>query len=63
MKQNVSETESNWTFRKYVKTYLQNKKAYLVPHLRHEHFHLILILPVKMVELPQQHANTTFDWL
>ena len=45
MKQNVSETESNWRFRKIVKTFLQNKKAYL------------------MVELPQQHANTTVYWL
>ena len=27
------------------------------------YFHLILILPVKMVELPQQHANTTDQWL
>ena len=44
MKQNVSETESNWRFRKIVKTF-QNKKAYL------------------MVELPQQHANTTVHWL
>ena len=41
MKQNVSETESNRGLRKNVKTFLQNKKAYL------------------MVELPQQHANTT----
>ena len=30
---------------------------------RHGHFHPILILPVKMVELPQQHANTTAHWL
>ena len=29
MKQNVSETESNWRFRKNVKTCLQNKKAWL----------------------------------
>ena len=45
MKQNVSETESNWRFQKNVKTCLQNKKAYL------------------MVELLQQHANTTVHWL
>ena len=51
MKQNVSETESNWRFRKNVKTCLQNKKLYLMPPSRHGHFHLILILPVKMVEL------------
>ena len=57
MKQNVSETESNWRFQKNVKTYLQNKKAYLMPPSRHDHFHPILILPFKMVELPQQHAN------
>ena len=31
--------------------------------LKTSHFHLILILPIKMVELPQQHANTTVHWL
>ena len=30
---------------------------------KHGHFHPILILPVKMVELLQQHANTTVHWL
>ena len=55
MKPNTSETESNWRFRKNVKTRLQNKKSYLMPPSRHGHFHPILILPVKMVELPQQH--------
>ena len=30
---------------------------------RHDHFHTILILPVKMVELPQQYPNTTVHWL
>ena len=34
-----------------------------MPHSRHGHFHLILILSVKMVELPQQPANTTVHWL
>ena len=63
MKQNVSETESNWRFRKNVKTCLQNKKSYLMPPSRHGHFHLILILPVKMVELHQQHKNITVLWL
>ena len=63
MKQNVSETESNWCFRKNVKTFLQNKKSYLMLPSRHGYFHPILILPVKMVELPQQHANTTVHWL
>ena len=29
---------------------------------RHGHFYPILILPVKMVELSQQHANTTVHW-
>ena len=55
MKQNVSETESNWCFRKNVKICLQKKKSYLMPPLRHAHFHPILILPmsVKMVKLPQ----------
>ena len=63
MKQIVSETECNWRFRKNVKTCLQNKKSYLMPPSRHGHFHLILILPVKMVELPQQNANITVYWL
>ena len=57
MKQNVSETESNWHFRKNGKTCLQNKKSYLMLPSRYGHFHLILILPVKMIELTQQHAN------
>ena len=30
---------------------------------RYGHFHLILILPVRMVELSQQHAYTTVHWL
>ena len=63
MKQNVSEAESNWRFQKNVKTCLQKKKAYLIPPSRHGHFHQTLILPVKMVELPQQHTNTTVHWL
>ena len=44
MKQNDSETEGNWGFRKNVKTCLQNKKSYLMPPSRHVHFHPILIL-------------------
>ena len=63
MKQNVSETESNWHFRKNIKICLQNKKLYLMPPSKHGHFHPILILPVKMVELPQQHASTNVHWL
>ena len=63
MKQNVRETESNWHFRKNAKTCLQNKKSYLMPPIRHGCFHPILIVPVKMVELPQQHAKTTVHWL
>ena len=63
MKQNLSETESYWHFQKNVKTCLQNKKSYLVPLSRHSHFHLIIILPVKMIELMQQHANSTVQWL
>ena len=62
MKQNASETESNWRFQKNVKACLQNKEVYLMPHSRHSHFHPILIFPLKMVELPQQHANTV-HWL
>ena len=49
-------------FEKNVKTCLENKKVYLMPYSRHGHFHLILILPVNMVELPQQHANIV-HWL
>ena len=30
---------------------------------RHGYFNPILILPVKMVKLPQQRANTTVHWL
>ena len=63
MKLNVRETESNWRFQKNVKTCLQYKKSYLMLPSRHAHFNPILILPVKMVELPQQFANTTVHWL
>ena len=63
MKQNVSEAESNWHFQKIIKTCLQNKKAYLMLPSRHGHFHPILILPLKMIELPHQHASTTVHWL
>ena len=38
MKQNGSETESNWYFRKNVKRYLQNKKLERIPPSRHDHF-------------------------
>ena len=48
---------------KNVKICLQNTKSYLILPSRHCHFHLILILLVKMVKLPQQHANTTVHWL
>ena len=58
MKLNVSETESG-VFENNAKTNLQIKKSYLMPPSRHDYFHPILILPVKIVELPQQHANTT----
>ena len=52
------QNETDWRFWKNV-TCLQNKKAHLMPTSRHGPFHPILILPLKMVELPQQHANTT----
>ena len=58
MKQNDSETESDWRFWKNVKTCLENKNFYLMPPSIHGHFHLILILPVKVVFLLQKHANT-----
>ena len=38
-------------------------KQEIVSDARHGHFHPILILPVKMIELLQQHANTTVNWL
>ena len=62
MKQNVSETGSKWHFQKNIKTCLQNKKLYLMPLSRHGYFIYILILHVKLVKLPQQHANTTVHW-
>ena len=62
MKQNVSETGSNWRFRKNVKPCLQNKNSYLMPLSRHVHFHPILILHVKIVKLWQQHASTTVHY-
>ena len=62
MKQNVSEKVSKWRFRKNVKTCLHNKKSHLMPLSRHGHFHPILILHVKIVKLPQQHASTTVQF-
>ena len=50
-------------YEKNVKICLQNKKSHLIPPSRHGHLHLILILPVKRVELPQYHTNTTAHWL
>ena len=46
-----------------VKTCLQNTKLYLMPLSRHGHFHPILILPVKMVKLLQQHAKITVHFI
>ena len=63
MKQNVIKTESNWLFQNNVKKCLQNKKLYDVPFRRHGHFYPILILSVKMIELPQQYAYPTVHWL
>ena len=57
----VSETEIG-IFKIMKKTCLQIKKLYLMSPSRYDHFHLILILPVKIVELLQQHANTTIHW-
>ena len=55
--------KSDWSFRKNVKLCQQNKKLHLMLPSRHNHFHLILVLPVDMVKLPQQRANTTVHWL
>ena len=63
MKQNVSETETNRNFRENVKACLQNKKFCLMSPSRYGHFHPILILPVKMVELLEKHVSTTVHWL
>ena len=49
-------------FKKNVKAYLQNKKKYLMLPSSHGHFNPMLILPVKMTDLPQQHVNTVY-WL
>ena len=57
MKQNVI-----GVFEKNVKTYLQRNKSHLMPPLRHSHFHPILNIPVKMVALPQYHANIIVHW-
>ena len=62
MKQNVSETESNWGFRKKCKD-MSTEKVYLMPPSKHGHLHQILILPLKMVRLLQQHENTSVQWL
>ena len=56
MKQNVSETESNWHFRKKCKN-MSTKQLYLMLPSRHAHLHLILILPVTIFELLQQHTK------
>ena len=58
-----SDTESNWHFRKNVKICLQKKNVHLMPPSKHAYFHPILILPLNIVELLQQHANTTVHWL
>ena len=55
--------KSNWRIQKNAKTRQQNKKAYLMPPSRHGHFHLILILHLKMVDLQQKHENTAIHWL
>ena len=55
LKENVSEWESNWCFWKNVK--IMSTKVYLGPPSRHSHFLKFLILPGKMVELPEQNVN------
>ena len=49
-------------FKRNVKICQQNKKMYLMPHSRHDHFHPILILPINLVQLLKQHENTS-HWL
>ena len=63
LKQKVSKTESNWRFQKNLKTCLQDKKSYLMSPSRYGHFHPVVILPVKMVKILQEHADTTVHWL
>ena len=57
MKQNVSETESNWRFLQKCKNMSAKQEMYLMSHSRHDHFHPILILPVNLIKLLQQHTN------
>ena len=56
MKQNVSETESNQHFREKCKN-MSTERLYLMLPSRHAHLHLILILPVTIFELLQQHTK------
>ena len=63
MKQNVSETGSNWRFQKNVKTCLTKQEIVSDATFKAWPFHPILILHVKIVKLPQQHASTTAHWL
>ena len=58
MKQDVVKENVIGVFEKMQKHVYKTKKAYLMPPSRHHYFHPILILPVKMVEVPQQHENT-----
>ena len=63
MKQNVSETESNWGFWKKCKNMSTEKKVYLMLPSKHGHLYQILILPLKMVKSLQQHENASVHWL
>ena len=62
MKQNISVTESNWHFLKKCKNMSTKHESISDAAFKAWPFHPILILPVKMVELLQQHANTV-HWL
>ena len=44
---------------KNVKICPQKKKAYLMPPSKHGYFHPILILLLRMVEVTQQHDDTS----
>ena len=58
-KQNVRETESNWRFRKECKNISIKQESVSDAAFKAWLFSSNFNLAYKMVELPQQHANTT----
>ena len=63
LKQNVSQTESNWRFRKNVKNMSTKQESISGATFQAWLFSFVFNFGCKeMVELPQQHANTAY-WL